>query len=129
MNGKIELNRCPICKSEGHIDTIDIYHIYTKKSDRKYTPCCHNAYCIMCTVKKRYDTPEEAAKDWNTISQRSDKVPRKPEKSDSGMFYICPNCNVFIEKNERAHGNIDIPFCKWCGQKLDWSDANAKSNS
>lgn len=47
---------------------------------------------------------------------------QKPKRSDSGMFYICPCCNRFINRHERAYGNIDIRHCKWCGQALDWSD-------
>ena len=48
------------------------------------------------------------------------KLPQEAEKSDSGEYYICPCCKRLIEKNERAHGNIDIPFCKWCGQALEY---------
>lgn len=46
----------------------------------------------------------------------------KPKKSDSGEFYICPNCNKFVQRFEQAHGNNEIPYCKWCGQKWDWSE-------
>ena len=48
-----------------------------------------------------------------------------PQKSDSGMYYVCPNpnCNKFVQRNEQSHGKIDIPYCKWCGQKFDWGDA------
>ncbi len=48
------------------------------------------------------------------------QIPKKPEKSDSRMFYICPCCRRFVQKNEQSHGNIDIKFCKWCGQAFDW---------
>ncbi len=50
------------------------------------------------------------------------QTPKKPINSDSEMFCLCPSCNHFINKNEASHGNIDIPFCKWCGQALDWED-------
>ena len=50
------------------------------------------------------------------------QIPEKPQKSESGMFDICPTCGRFINRREKPHGNIDIPRCKWCGQKLDWSD-------
>lgn len=50
------------------------------------------------------------------------QIPKKPQKSESGMFYICPTCSKFINRREKSHGNIDIPHCKWCGQALEWSD-------
>lgn len=47
-------------------------------------------------------------------------MPKKPPKSDSGNFNICPNCNRFVERFEPAHGLNEILCCKWCGQALDW---------
>lgn len=47
-----------------------------------------------------------------------------PKKSMSGHFYICPNCQKFISRNEHAHGNLDIRFCKWCGQAFSWKRVN-----
>lgn len=52
--------------------------------------------------------------------------PATPMKSESGMFYICPHCERLIERREKAHGNIEIPHCKWCGQKIDWRGADDK---
>lgn len=43
----------------------------------------------------------------------------KPRKSDAGSS-ICPNCEHFIMQYEQSHGNITVPYCKWCGQRLDW---------
>lgn len=61
--------------------------------------------------------------DWTVIiSALLKQVPAKAKRSESGLYYICPVCNKFIERNESAHGNIDIPFCKWCGQKLEWEE-------
>lgn len=51
------------------------------------------------------------------------QIPKKPQKSESRTFDICPTCGKFINRREKSHGNIDIPRCKWCGQKLDWSDS------
>lgn len=48
-------------------------------------------------------------------------VPRKPQMSDSGYYYVCPSCSGFIDKHEYKHGNLLIPHCKWCGQKIDWN--------
>lgn len=50
------------------------------------------------------------------------QIPKKSQKSESGMFYICPTCSKFINRREKSHGNINIPHCKWCGQALEWSD-------
>ncbi len=61
------------------------------------------------------------SKDKTALDKQNSK---KPHKSESGMFYICPCCDRFIDRNEQAHGNIDIPYCKWCGQKLDWEHSN-----
>ncbi|MGN1106168.1 MAG: hypothetical protein ACI4RH_05910 [Huintestinicola sp.] len=48
------------------------------------------------------------------------RIPKIPQRSDSGMFFICPGCRRFLERRELSHGNIDISHCKWCGQALDW---------
>lgn len=50
------------------------------------------------------------------------QLPKKPQKSESGTFNICPTCGKFINRREKSHGNIDIPHCKWCGESLDWGD-------
>ena len=47
------------------------------------------------------------------------QIPKRAKKSESGMFNICPTCSKFINRREKSHGNIDIPRCKWCGQKVD----------
>lgn len=47
-------------------------------------------------------------------------TPKMPNRSESRAFFVCPSCNRFLERHEQSHGNIDIPYCKWCGQKLDW---------
>ena len=49
------------------------------------------------------------------------QIPKKPIYS-GGHEYICPNCNRFTRKREQQHGNIIIPYCKWCGQALDWRE-------
>lgn len=54
------------------------------------------------------------------ISAVDKQIKKKPTLSGSGHFHVCPNCKKLIEKNERSHGRIDIPYCKWCGQLLDW---------
>jgi len=46
--------------------------------------------------------------------------PRKPARAKTYGLYICPSCDRFIERHEQSHGNIEIPYCKWCGQRIDW---------
>lgn len=65
---------------------------------------------------------QAVADELNTVEALEKQIPEKPQKSESGMFDICPTCGRFINRREKPHGNIDIPRCKWCGQKLDWSD-------
>ena len=48
------------------------------------------------------------------------QTPQRPAKP--GRYSVCPSCNRFVFQHERTHGNLDIPFCKWCGQALDWSE-------
>ena len=43
-------------------------------------------------------------------------------------LYQCPTCEENYKKNKVIHhfNSLDkgIPYCKYCGQKLDWSDKN-----
>lgn len=50
------------------------------------------------------------------------RVPIKAIEKKNSFFPVCPVCNKFIKKHEQSHGNITIPHCKWCGQKIDWSE-------
>lgn len=50
--------------------------------------------------------------------ERDKQIPKKPKRS--GKYGVCPNCSKLIERYEQKHGNIEIPHCKWCGQKLNW---------
>ena len=55
-------------------------------------------------------------------------TPKEPKRSGNGAYHICPNrdCRRLIERREQAHGNIDIPHCKWCGQALERGDDDGK---
>ena len=54
------------------------------------------------------------------LKTRIPMQPKQDTKQKYNFAYTCPACNKFISKNEQSHGNLDIPYCKWCGQKLDW---------
>lgn len=56
----------------------------------------------------------------DTLEAVNKQISKRAKKSESGMYFICPCCDRFIERRERTHGNFDIPYCKWCGQKIDW---------
>ena len=61
---------------------------------------------------------------WIGKSEAEEKqMPKKPERDGGSIFYRCPNfqCRKSLTRREHAHGNVDIPYCKWCGQALDWS--------
>lgn len=47
-------------------------------------------------------------------------VPVDEPESRTIDWKICPNCKRFISRYEQSHGRIEIPYCKWCGQKLQW---------
>lgn len=76
--------------------------------------------------KKRLNEEYQALTVLKSCTESRIKV--KAIKSPSRRLYICPACNKFIEKNEQSHGNIVVPYCKWCGQKIDWSDTIAFRN-
>ena len=55
--------------------------------------------------------------------------PRKPLDFHEKWGYnscgsgTCPNCYKIVNRHEFRHGKITIPRCKWCGQALDWGEA------
>ena len=53
------------------------------------------------------------------LEMQTAKPVEEPE-SMTNHWKVCPNCNHFVERYEQSHGRIEIPYCKWCGQKLDW---------
>ena len=72
-----------------------------------------------------WDYPMSYAAAFETAVEALEKqIEKKPNKSDSGFFYLCPNCERFVHRHENSHGNIDIPYCKMCGQALNWSGEN-----
>lgn len=47
--------------------------------------------------------------------------PKKIAEFHSGNYCICPNCQRLILRHRETHGNINISFCEWCGQALEWN--------
>lgn len=68
-----------------------------------------------------YGVNQTGCSEINTAIEALEKqIPKTPQKSGNSTFHICPTCSKFIKQREQSHGNISIPCCKWCGQKLDW---------
>ena len=40
------------------------------------------------------------------------QIPKKPKKTRSEI--VCPTCNTLVGSS---------PYCRYCGQALDWSDS------
>lgn len=58
---------------------------------------------------------------YETIKEALEKqIPKKPKKVtldtyDFTTYYVCPTCNT----HDRG---CKAPYCRWCGQKLDWDE-------
>ena len=51
---------------------------------------------------------------WETaISALEKQIPKKPRKTRTEI--VCPTCATLVGSS---------PYCRYCGQKLDWSDTN-----
>jgi len=73
--------------------------------------------CSGCFLKDKYCKECKTHMAIEALEKQIKKIPRR-----SGRYGVCPNCSRLIERYEQKHGGIEIPHCKWCGQKLDWSD-------
>lgn len=84
-----------------------------------------NEEAIVLLEAGRYSEPEylQAKNIAVKALKRQTAVPVDEPASGARDWKICPNCERFISRYERSHGNVEIPCCKWCGQKLDWSGA------
>lgn len=45
------------------------------------------------------------------------QIPKKPHKHEDD-YYVCPVCDVEVTPSKVAN----TTYCKYCGNKLDWSD-------
>lgn len=48
------------------------------------------------------------------LEAREPKVIHAAIEIPSGLYYVCPQCQITLEREYQA-------FCENCGQKLDWS--------
>ncbi len=82
-----------------------------------------NAEKALQIIKNEiYADGKEKAEAMRVIEEAVGK--QRARKPLCGHFSpYCPNCmNPVIRKEEASRGRRIIPYCKWCGQKLDWSD-------
>lgn len=80
-----------------------------------------NAFLRLEACETREDGM--AAKDKRiAVAAIRKQIPTPPGRSSSGAT-LCPSCNRFLDRHEQKHGNLDIPYCKWCGQAIDWKGA------
>ena len=59
------------------------------------------------------------------ISALEKQIPKKP--THEATRYInntCPYCKNVIDNIDRCGNRILEPFCKFCGQAIDWSEEN-----
>ena len=47
------------------------------------------------------------------ISALEKQIPKKPRKTRTEI--VCPTCATLVGSS---------PYCRYCGQKLDWSDSD-----
>lgn len=79
----------------------------------------------MCIVK---------LKDYEDLDVTPDEVERLLEKQIPRHYELwneqcfCPNCNKLFGSYNTLKTLIhwEMPYCKFCGQALDWSDSDAK---
>ena len=60
------------------------------------------------------------------ISALEKQIPKKP-RVDSESWLCCPKCNETFAMFDRL--NRRLLCCGCCGQKLDWSEVDAKKRS
>lgn len=63
-----------------------------------------NAYLNMCESDDMH----------NAIVALEKQIPRKPVEVRNEI--VCPTCKTLVGSS---------PYCRYCGQALDWSDNNA----
>ena len=88
-----------------------------------------DAYMILQEVKELDDSMYAYSKDYNealemALSALKKQIPMKPKKkilAEGWTFYICPTCKCVY-----GEGNLSR-YCGYCGQKIDWSKENERT--
>ena len=87
---------------------------------------CRKSLEICKAMVERNITPDECIKQGFTL----DSILKSREKQTAKKIEIfngqasCPNCKHFFGEMNVIRSLIawNMPYCKHCGQKLDWSD-------
>lgn len=77
-----------------------------------------NTILVMVEELKQYraiGTPEECRE---AVEKQTDEKPTAVLGTFGGTEYECKNCGSDV-----CYGD---EYCRWCGQKLDWSDEDEK---
>lgn len=78
-----------------------------------------DAVCEECDNYDRCDHTMVANNARTAIEALEKQLPKKPEEvvgAIYGISYECKNCGSEIEPLD-----IYADYCKWCGQRLDWT--------
>ena len=57
------------------------------------------------------------------------QLPKKPKESDNDEAVCCPACGSVIHRYDSTHSECSVPFCKWCGQLLNWQEFDSEGVS
>lgn len=87
--------------------------------------CIHQEVCNIRSTHKLFSKIIIVCEKFISIQNSNPEIVKDnkiAKKSESGMYYICPDCNRFIERFEHTHGNTEIRYCKWCGCKMNYEE-------
>ena len=76
----------------------------------------------VAIAEVEWDYPLDYAIAFETAIEALEKqIPKKPREAVQSGFFWCPACSKAIKM--RIEGSkINISYCPFCGQALDWSD-------
>lgn len=86
---------------------------------------CGHQMCPFRTISNDY------CEEYDTLKELVDKdTPKKVvetfydlQESDLDNEFHCPSCKeTIMDREQLEDGYMKIPYCYYCGQKLDWSD-------
>lgn len=97
--------------------------VYPLKDDCEHSPCCEcEAQCSFYKEKEH---------DYEVLKELVDKAtPAKPINKIINCYgdrvLSCPHCKQPFDVLKRRIYKFN--YCHYCGQRLDWSDKDEKSN-
>jgi len=76
-------------------------------------------YRVVCHDTKEKHDKDKAIELADELIKRAEPMKPRFDKSNQSFYkweYFCPNC----ETGELNY--VRFPYCRWCGQRLDWSE-------